>query len=210
MRCRNCGTHVTGMKYCPKCGTYMNDIPKKTAYIPLTEKDYRMHYIAFCCLSTLLFAVYALLHVFNTTERYNGKGLEFITNKAMAQLVGAFLGITILCAYHVLKRKMKICLWKILSACASSAAIQLIGVIVLFFVYIDAPALSDIELFEWSRHGFMLAFGMLALLSALFAYIACKQKKIGVRSQEQELYSSVMLPAVIALAETFVIWKVIL
>lgn len=211
MFCKNCGTDVTGMKYCPKCGTYINDIPKKTTtYIPLTEKDYRMHYIASCCLSTLLFAVYGLLHSFNTVERYNGKGLEFITNKAMAQLVGAFLGITILCAYDVFKQKVQIRLWKMLSVCISSVVTQIIGVIVLFFVYIDAPTFSDIELFEWSRRGFKIAFGVILLICAVFVYMVCKQKKIGVRSREQELYSSVMLSAIIATVETFVIWKVIL
>lgn len=211
MFCKNCGTDVTNMKYCPNCGTCINDIPNKaTVYIPLTEKDYRMYYITFCCLATLLFAVYGLLHDFNAVERYNGKGLEFITNKAMTQLIGNFLGITILCAYDVFKKKIKICLWKILSACVSSVGTQIIGVIILFFIYIDAPSLSDIELFEWSRRGFMIAFGIILLICIAFIYIVCKQKKAGIRNKEQELYSSVMLSAFIAVVETFVIWKVIL
>lgn len=214
MFCKNCGTDVTNMKYCPNCGNCINDISKKTSTnIPLKEKDYRMYYIVSCCLSTVLFTVYGLLHDFNSVEYYNGMGLEYIQNRSMAQLLGAFIGVAICSGYDVFKRKSKPTLWKVVTAIASSAFSQIVGIVVLFFVimeFADVTILSDIEKFELLRKRFMIAFVIVVIICVIWSYMVYKQSQIGVRNKEQELRSSILLSSLIAVVETFVIWKVIL
>ena len=131
-------------------------------------------------------------------------------NRAMAQLLGGFLVLVAYSVYGFVKSKVKLTGKKIISAVIAAIVSQIAYVIIMFFVFLNAPTSSDIAVFEWAHIRFIIAFVIVSALSLVLYFMVHKQKKAGIRTTQQELYSAVMIPSLIALVELVCYWKVIL
>ena len=62
MNCKKCGVDVTGMKFCPNCGTKIDKSESTHQnWVALTEKEYIKHYILISCVATIWMFTYTFI-----------------------------------------------------------------------------------------------------------------------------------------------------